>query len=638
MTAANAPKRPRRKVAPDTARQQLLDEVRNGRTIQDALQVVGRSRSWYDEQRRSVEGFAVKMDAFRNRSGDNAEAMRAKRMPFAEWREKYMFARVWPHMQNAVDLLEGREPSWLHPAFTYEKGTAGNSRILLNVPPNHGKTQVLTIDYVTYLIAHDPDISIILISKTQDQARKFVYAVKQRLTHPKYAEFQMAYGPPDGWRATADEWSATKIYLAGERDSDSKDPTLEALGVGGMIYGARAKVVIADDVVTLSNAAEFEKQRDWLRQEVASRLPPSGGRLLVVGTRVAAVDLYKELRNADHYTGGRVPWTYLAMPAVLSSDSDDPSEWETLWPKTEMPGDDEDVPDDDGLYDRWTGPRMDEVRNEAGPSKWSLVYQNLDIPEDAIFNPVCVRGAVNGMRKPGPLVASGATGMPANPGNFYRVIGIDPAMSGDTAAVAYAVDRRTKKRYVMDVRVITSPTPQAIRDLIFSWSELYKPNSVIVESNAFQLFLTQDEAIRDFLASRGIAYRPHFTGANKQDPDFGVASVAPLFGTLERKSNDTGVRHAGDNLLELPDIRSEGVKKLVEQLITWRPNVRGSKLKMDAVMALWFCEIVAREVLYTTENAANYFESEWTSAADREARYVMDLDQMFTDDGDGYAA
>ena len=174
------------------------------------------------------------------------------------------------------------------------------------------------------------------------------------------------------------------------------------------------------------------------------------------------------------------------------------------------------------------------VRNEVGPGKWSLVYQNLDVAEDAIFDPVCVRGAVNGMRKPGPLV-SGAAGHPSESSNFYRVIGIDPAMAGETAAVAYAVDRRTQKRYVLDVNVMASPTPAAIRELIYSWADRFKPHTVIVESNAFQLFLTQDEEIRSFLATRGIAYRPHHTSTNKSDPDFGVASLAPLFGSKTKR-------------------------------------------------------------------------------------------------------
>jgi hypothetical protein len=618
-----------RNLTPEEARKELIDQVRQGRTITDALKVIGRSRSWYDTQRREAEGFSAYIDNARLRTSDLADEARSGLNDFASFSEKYLGAKVWDHMLNVVDMLEGKEPRWIHQAMTYEKGSAGLSRLLVNVPPNHAKTMTITINYVTYRVVKNPNINVIVISKTQEQAKKFLYAIKQRLTHPRYADLQAAFGPTDGYKATADMWSANKIYLGADvRESDAKDPTVEAIGMGGQVYGARADLIVLDDVVTLSNSAEWAKQQEWIRQEVASRLPPGGGQLLVVGTRVSAVDLYKELRNPQHYTDGIVPWSYLSMPAVLEY-ADDPKDWKTLWAKSEQPLVEDDIPDENGNFDRWTGPRLTAVRNEAGPSKWSLVYQNLDIAENAIFDPMCVRGAVNGMRKSGALVA-GAAGHPDSPQNFYRVIGIDPAMSGDTAAVAYAVDRRTQKRYVMDVYVMSSPTPAAIRSLIREWTDAYKPHTVIVESNAFQLFLTQDEEIRNFLATRGIAYRPHYTGNNKQDPEFGVASLAPLFGTVtKRDGNNNNLKHADDNMIELPDSsRNEHVKKLIEQLVVWQPGVQGKKLKMDAVMALWFCEIVARDVLLTSSGIPNFLKNEFTPQKAIEDRYIINLDDL----------
>jgi hypothetical protein len=618
-----------RNLTPEEARKELISLVRQGRTIVDALKVIGRSRSWYDTQRREAEGFAAYIDNARSRTSDLADEARSGISDFAEFSEKYLGAKVWDHMLNVVDMLEGKEPRWIHPSMTYEKGSAGLSRLLVNIPPNHAKTMTITINYVTYRVVKNPNINVIVISKTQEQAKKFLYAIKQRLTHPRYADLQAAFGPTDGYKATADMWSANKIYLGADiRESDAKDPTIEAIGMGGQVYGARADLIVLDDVVTLSNAGEWAKQQEWIRQEVASRLPPGGGQLLVVGTRVSAVDLYKELRSQQHYTDGIVPWSYLSMPAVLDY-ADDPKDWKTLWGKSEQPLAEDDTPDENGLFDRWTGPRLTAVRNEAGPSKWSLVYQNLDIAENAIFDPMCVRGAVNGMRKSGALIA-GAAGHPDSPQNFYRVIGIDPAMSGDTAAVAYAVDRRTHKRFVMDVHVMSSPTPAAIRNLIRDWTDAYHPHTVIVESNAFQLFLTQDEEIRNFLSTRGINYRPHYTGNNKQDPEFGVASLAPLFGTImKRDGNNNNLKHAGDNIIELPDSsRNEHIKKLIEQLVVWQPGVQGRRLKMDAVMALWFCEIVARDVLLTSSNVPNFLKNEFTPQKQIEDRYIVNLDDL----------
>jgi len=618
----------KRRIDAEQARKELILQVRQGRTIEDALKVIGRSRSWYEQQRRNVEGFSAFIDNARLRKADAAQVSRQSEIQFSEFSRKYLYTTVWPHMQNVVDLMEGRDPSCLHNSMIYEKGTAGLSRVLVNVPPNHSKSMTVTINYVVYRIVKDPNISVMIVSKTQNQAKKFLYAIKQRLTHPRYADMQVAFGPADGFRATADQWTATQIYLGGEgRDSGEKDPTVEAVGIGGQIYGNRAHLIILDDTVVLSNANQYEAQMDWIRQEVASRLPPDGGQLLVLGTRVASVDLYRELRNPDHYTDGAVPWTYLAMPAVLEY-TDTSDGWDTLWPRSEQPLSEHDVKGSDGMYDRWSGKRLEKVRNEVGPAKWSLVYQNQDIAEDAIFDPTCVRGAVNGMRKPGALIA-GAAGHPQDAQNFYRIVGLDPAMRGETAAVAYAVDRRTHKRYVMDVLIMKSPTPAAIRDLLRSWADIYRPHVVIVESNAFQLFLTQDEEITRFFATRGIAYRPHFTGNNKTDPEFGVASLAPLFGTKTLRDGQVTTKHNKDNLIELPDSSQfEAIKKLIEQLITWQPGVRGSKLKMDAVMALWFCEIVAREVI-TQSTGVNYFmKNQYASRGDIESRYVINLDEL----------
>ena len=619
----------RRQQSPEQARAALVDLVRQGRTITDALVVVGRSRSWYDQARRDVQGFAAQIDAVRQRKAEVVETARSEKISFAEFSAKYLNTVVPDHMLNAVDLLEGRDPGYMHPSMMYSVGSAKpGSRVLVNVPPNHAKSMTITINYVTYRITQDPNISVMVVSKTQEQAKKFLYAIKQRLTHPRYADLQAAFGPADGYKATAEMWSANKIYLGGDiRDNGEKDPTVEALGMGGQIYGARANLIILDDTVTLSNANMWVNQMDWITQEVASRLPPDGGQLLVVGTRVAAIDLYKELRNEEHYTDGEVPWTYLAMPAVLEY-KDDPKDWLTLWNKSALPLTESDEPDENGLFDRWTGSRLDRVRNEVGPRRWSMVYQNLDVSEDATFDPLCLRGSINGMRKPGALVG-GAAGHPSHPDGFFRVMGMDPAMSGDTAAVMYAVDRRTNKRYVLDVNIQTAPSPTALRSLIKEWADAYRPHVVIVESNAFQLFLTKDEEITTFLATRGISYRPHHTGNNKQDPDYGVASVAPLFGTKTKRSGQETYKHAGDNLLELPDAsRSEHIKKLVDQLATWQPGKRGKQLKMDAVMALWFCEIVARETLHNSKSISNFLHNEFASLDDVESRYVINLDEL----------
>ena len=489
------------------------------------------------------------------------------------------------------------------------------------IPTVNAKSMTMSVDYPTFLIANNPNIRILIVSKTKDKAKEFVYAVKNRLTHPRYQSMQLAYGPADGWGKTAEKWAADSIYLGLEsRDSAEKDPTLQALGIGGQIYGARADIIILDDCVVLSNSGEYEKQIRWIQQEVLTRLGP-GGRLVILGTRVDVKDLYSEIVDDERYPAGKSPWTLLRMPAVLEFH-DDPKKWVTLWPRSDHPwGDTDDEPDGDGLYPRWSGPYLNARRGLLDAKTWSMVYMQAQVDEAAVFPSAVVRACVHQFRQPG-LLKAGVSGHPENTGSMEVVCGLDPAMTGDTAAIAYAVDRRTRHRWVLDCAKITSPTPAAIRNLIFDWSEKYKPSTWVVEKNAFQLFLTQDEGIREFLSSRGIVLREHYTsGVGKWDADYGVASMAPLFGQLD--NNKQPMR---DGLIHLPSTaNSEACKALVEQLITWAP---ATKNKTDLVMALWFAEIKAREIVNAADKySGTHLKNRWLTPRQRSMRATVNIDE-----------
>jgi hypothetical protein len=154
-----------------------------------------------------------------------------------------------------------------------------------------------------------------------------------------------------------------------------------------------------------------------------------------------------------------------------------------------------------------------------------------------------------------------------------------------------------------------------------TWTEKYQPKAWVIEKNAFQLFLTQDEQINEFLASRGIRLISHYTGANKMDLEYGVASLAPLFGQLDQQ----GKFIKGTNLLELPRTDNENIKSLVEQLITWAP---GTKNKQDGPMALWFVETQIRD--YVNQAGAHgqtWVKNPFATPRDLAHRQVINLDE-----------
>jgi len=535
------------KQAADLGKKVILECLAEGMTVEQACAVAGKSIKTYEYYRRSDAKFKSLSDRTRlgalNKNFSEAEVAD---LDFVNWRSRFLRSETFAHQKNLIDVIEGRDPSWLHPAMRFERGTA-NNRILINIPPNHAKSMTVTVDYVTYKIVSNPNFRVLIVSQTQRLAADFLYAIKQRLTHPMYEELQQAYAAGVGFNTKTASWQQTRVTFGEElRESSEKDPNIEAVGIGGQIYGKRADMILIDDAVTLSNANDFERQIKWLTQDVRSRLNPTG-KLIVIGTRVASVDLYRELRNPDRYPGGLVPWTYLAMPALLEAN-EDPEKWVTLWPHSDQPfdGQTEDDKTDEGLYPRWNGRHLYNERQAMDASTWALVYQQQDISDNAVFDPVCVKGSIDAMRRYGMLNA-GYPGHPKSTQGFHFVCGLDPAMVGDTAAVCYAVDRATHKRYIVDAVKITGPTPAQIRQLMFEWTDAYKPSEWIVERNAFQSFLTQDEGIRRYLATRGVILREHHTGNNKWDAGFGVASMSTLFGTKQ-----TDGKHHRDNLIHLP--------------------------------------------------------------------------------------
>ena len=601
------------------AQEKVLQVLAQGQTITAAMATVGRSDVAFRQWVATDPDFKERAEAARlEGKGIKTDLKELADISFPDFSEQFLDTKLFDHHLDWVDLIEGREPRWLHPSMTYEPGAA--NRVLINVPPEHAKSTVITTNYVVYKIVTNPNARVIVVSKTQGMARKFLGAIKTRLSHPAYTKLQVAFGPNGGYKADATQWSADMIYLGTGRDSGEKDPTVQALGFGSQIYGARADLIILDDVVMGSNAHEWEKQIEWLQKEVITRLGRHG-KLLVVGTRVSPIDLYKMIRDGDQWTGGKSPFTYFAQPAVLEFD-ENPKNWKTLWPKTTMQENQIDEVGEDGLYPKWDGPSLFTRRSEVAPSVWAMVYQQEDVQEDSIFSPSLVAGCVNGMRKRGPLKEN-AAGHPRHIESTYTVIGFDPAVTGRSAFVAVTYNRADGKVYVLDCVNMVDPTPQKETALIHEWVERYRPQEFRVEINAHQKYYAMDDDLRNFLAQYGCQLNSHFTGKNKWDVSFGVASMASLFGSLRDG------RFQDNNIIEMPSNEgSEGLKSLTQQLITWKPD---TKNPTDCVMALWFAVIRVRELMQQSSRVGQYQNNRWATRYQKANRGSLNLDEAFAE-------
>jgi len=586
---------------------EVLASIGQGETVANAMMGVNRSLKTWESWKRSDPQFRAAVERVRHGRGEALAKRTDDDFPsFAEFSKEYLDAPVWPHMQNVIDVLEGRDPSWQHPSMVWERNE--QDLCITNLPPEHGKSTTLTVNYVVYRICKDPNVRILIISKTATMAQKFLLAVKSRLTGPAYAKLHMNYAPTGGFNNNSASWTQNMIYISDDsRDSGEKDPTVQALGIRAHVFGARADLVIMDDCVDMTNAHEYEKQIEWVQSEVTSRISTSGN-FLVVGTRLAGEDLYSALRDPARYPEEKSPWSYLSMPAVLEFN-EKPEDWVTLWPYAHKPeiGARGEMAEEvsEGLYPKWDGKRLHKKRARIQPRSWALVYQQEQVNSASIFSPEMLAAAVNGARLTGVMPKNHNAVRQGRGGDgLIHLLGVDPATSGHTAAVVVGLDPNLHKRYVVDCYNKAGITPDEMREMICGFIDKYQIAEARIERNGFQGFLVHDTDLNQFASARGCVIQPHFTGNNKHDADFGVASMTTLFSGWED----------GETMIEFPSsIGSEAVKALMEQLAIWAPDAPKTQ-KTDLVMALWFAELACRDRVFHTigkTHINNPFATPW---------------------------
>lgn len=588
----------------------MVELYKLGHSAADASRMAGKSYETWKYYLRTDAKFRDEVDLIKAmRAGAKASGDQND-IGFEEFCERYLGMKCFWHQLQWIDLIEGREPRDLHWSQSYKKGDPDT--IIINTPPGHAKSSTITMNYVTYKIVTNPNFRVVIISKTETMAKKFLQGIKRRLTAPQFRDLIATYAPADGFQNSAEVWSSTMIYFS-HGDSAEKDPNIQVLGIGQQIYGARADLIILDDVEDLGNAHQYATHLDYVMQDVITRDAP----LLVVGTRVAPVDLYSELLNPANYDGDESDWTHLTQPAILEV-AEDPKDWVTLWPYSNIPhaihpG----TPNAEGLWPKWDGERLSKLRKKISPRKWALIYQQEPVSEESIFTITAVNG-VQSHRNRGRL-RPGDGGAPDSLSNFTYVAGLDPATkAGFTAAIALAVDRDTGKRYLMDA-FNAQVSPTGLRQMIFDWTERLGIREWRVEKNGFQSFLTQDREITQYLGARGVLLREHQTGAkNKWDSDWGVSSLEMLF----RGWQD------GTALLDLPQLnQNEAIRTFKEQLVTWYPD-HPKDQKTDMVMAFWFAELAARDATKDLgRKVTNFMDNAFLSQNDRDNRRVIDIDE-----------
>lgn len=231
-----------------------------------------------------------------------------------------------------------------------------NDRLIIEMPPRHGKSELGSKYYPTYRMGHHPQNDIMLTSATGDLALNFSSATRDLLSEYGPSLFGTSIRHD---RRSADFWRTTD------------GGACRAAGVGGNIIGHGARLAIVDDYFRSVQEALSPTMRDhvhrWFHGTLMHRLA-RGAAVVIICTRWHPKDLTgKLLEEAEH---GGDKWRRISLPALATDD--DPlgrRPGECLWPEFEIDG------DKFGFGERWLEKRREAYYASGYPWMFEALYQ-----------------------------------------------------------------------------------------------------------------------------------------------------------------------------------------------------------------------------------------------------------------------
>ena len=126
---------------------------------------------------------------------------------------------------------------------------SGSKSTLDLAPRGFGKSTVGDVDYCITNILRDPNIRIMIGSKTQTQAEAFLKEVRSHFE--QNVDLIRIFGD---WRKGKDNVWNDREFTVNKRTVIKKEATLTALGASGAVISKHFDIIIGDDLVGLENA------------------------------------------------------------------------------------------------------------------------------------------------------------------------------------------------------------------------------------------------------------------------------------------------------------------------------------------------------------------------------------------------
>lgn len=193
-----------------------------------------------------------------------------------------------------------------------------------------GKSTTCTITKSIHLLLKNPNLRIVIASKTASNAKGFLKEIKGHFeTNERLAEIFGEYYDP----RKVNKWDDTEIEVL-PRKTASKEASITCVGVEGTIVSKHYDVIIADDLVDEDNARTEhmrEKTRVWYYQTLDPTLEPPDpdvphrGEYHRLGTRYHYADLY------GHLIANELKNHHQIIPALKDGKSPWPEKYPAEW-------------------------------------------------------------------------------------------------------------------------------------------------------------------------------------------------------------------------------------------------------------------------------------------------------------------
>ena len=227
------------------------------------------------------------------------------------------FVWVWNAAQGRgqdTPAVHRRIARWLQ-----ARRDAGDRRLLLMAFRGCGKSTLVGL-YCAWRLLLDPDLRVLVLAADHELAVKMVATVRRVLERHPLCRRLLPDAP--------ESWAMDRFTV--KRRAVLRDPSVLAQGLSGNITGARADLIVCDDVEVAGNC-DTPGKRAELRERLAETefvLTP-GGTILYVGRPHCADTLYLPPGHADATLVG---YRRLVVPLLDAAG-------ESAWPERFTAGD-----------------------------------------------------------------------------------------------------------------------------------------------------------------------------------------------------------------------------------------------------------------------------------------------------------